>query len=361
MEQVGRFVTSRVQPWESVLDGGGPAASSALAGLRREAKEAGLWALPLPRSCGGQGWGLGEYFAVAEAEGASDHGPAALGSASLLDVRMLSAFGTGAVRERWVRALVSGEARGSYAMTEPGVAGSDPGAVRLRATRVAGGWVLSGRKWFVSGVREAAFTTVLAAGASLFVVPTDAPGFRVVRDLPVLGALGQVEVELDEVRVGEEALLGEVGQGLVIAGTRLALGRTLRCLRWVGQAERAYRLLCARAVSREVGGVPLGDRQLVRQHVFESALAVRSARALVHEAAALVAAGEDARIEIGLAKVAAARTLTRVVDSATQVYGAEGLTPTTPLPMLTRLARTARILDGADELHIDTTARRLLR
>lgn len=331
--------------------------------LHALAKSRGLWALPLPVEHGGGGLGLADYFALAEAEGRSDHGPAALGSAGLLDVRMLTAHATAPVRDRYVGALVAGAITGCYAMTEPEVAGSDPTSLLTRADPVTDGWLLSGRKWFTSGAAHAAYCTVLARapkGLSSFVVPTGSPGFRVVRELPVLGAAGQFEIALEDVLVPRENLLGDEGSGSAIAGSRLALGRTLRCLRWIGQAERAYELMCDRAATRRLGDGVLADRQLVQQHVFEALLAIRSARALTHQAADLVADGKRARVEIGLAKVAAARTLHQVVDSAIQVFGAEGLTPDTPLPMLARLGRTARILDGADELHVSATARAVL-
>ncbi|WP_434443769.1 acyl-CoA dehydrogenase family protein [Lentzea sp. E54] len=355
LEQVSAFVREHVQPGETVLDAGGDAARAELTRLQGLAKSAGLWALPLPRALGGGGLSLSEYFALAETEGGSDHGPAALGSSSLLDVRMFQRFARPGVLE-YLKPLVAGEITGSYAMTEPGVAGSDPAAVRTTAERSSGGWVLNGRKWFTTGAGNASYVTVLASG-SLFVVRD----FRVVREIPVLGAAGQFEIALEDVFVPDDHLLGDGGDGLTIAGTRLALGRTLRCLRWIGMAERAFELMCSRAVERQVRGSALADRQLVQQHVFDSLLAIRSARALSIAAADLVAADQDARTEIGLAKVAAARTLHQVTDAAIQVFGAEGLGPDTPLPMLARIARAARILDGADEMHVSDTARRVLR
>ncbi|MET9224205.1 acyl-CoA dehydrogenase family protein [Lentzea sp. NPDC003310] len=355
LAEVSAFVEREVWPAETVLDAGGGAAARELRRLRGLAKDAGLWALPLPRESGGGGLGLAEYFALAEREGSSDHGPAVLGSACLLDVRMFERFGRPAVRAL-VTPLVAGEISGCYAMTEPGVAGSDPAAARTTAVRTGGGWVLTGRKWFTSGAGNASYVTVLASG-SLFVVRD----FRVVREIPVLGAGGQFEIALDDVFVPDDHLIGHGGDGLAIAGTRLALGRTLRCLRWVGMAERAFDLMCVRANERQVRGSALADRQLVQQHVFESLLAIRSARALTVRAAELVAADADARTEIGLAKVAAARTLHQVADAAIQVFGAEGLGPGTPLPALARIGRAARILDGADEMHVSDTARRVLR
>jgi acyl-CoA dehydrogenase len=363
--EIAGFIRQYVQPAEAVLDAGGSDASRALLELQGKARAAGLWALPLPAELGGGGLDLRTYLDMAEAEGSSDHGPAALGSACLLDVRMITAHGSAAVRDRYLRPLVSGEISGSYAMTEPGVAGSAPTMIQTTAERVSGGWAVTGRKWFTSGAATATYVTVLARTGpqelSLLMVPTDQPGFRVVRDLPVLGAAGQFEVELTGALVPDDHVLGMPGDGLAIAGTRLALGRTLRCLRWVGQAQRAFELMCRRANERRIRTGPLGGQQLVQQLVFDSLLAIRSARALVGQAVDLVAAGRPAKTEIGLAKVAAARTLQQVTDAAIQVYGAEGLIPDTSLPMLARLGRAARILDGPDELHVSATARRILQ
>ncbi|WP_063049725.1 acyl-CoA dehydrogenase family protein [Nocardia arthritidis] len=370
-ERVEFFVTDRVMPQEPRLDAGGAVAAAARSELTEAARAAGLWALPLPTELGGQGLPFAEYVCLAEAEGASDHGPSVLGSASLLDVRMLQRHGGARVRETYLERLVSGELRAAYAMTEPDTPGTDPTLTATRATTAPdGSWIVSGRKWFVSGAGDADVITVLARtegraadreGLSLLLVPTDAPGFRLVRELPILGVGGQWEIAMDEVRLPKDHLIGERGRALPIAGQRLQLGRTLRCLRWLGQAQRAYDLMCARARTRRQSSGTLAERQLVQQHVFESLLAIRSTRPLVHKAAALLDAGHDARVESGLAKVAAARTLQQVVDSAVQVHGAAGLGPDTALPGLLRMGRTARLLDGPDEWHIASVAGSVLR
>ncbi|MEU6866269.1 acyl-CoA dehydrogenase family protein [Streptomyces sp. NPDC046876] len=370
-DRVDRFVRTRVVPYEPVLDAGGPAAAAALAELRDRAREEGLWALPLPAERGGGGLSFAAYAQLAEAEGASDHGPAALGSAPYLDVTMLERHATDRVREEYLAPLVAGTMRTCYAMTEPDAPGTDPLSTGTRAELLPdGSWRITGRKWFTSGAAAADLVTVLARtggrpgdreGLSLFLVPTGAPGFRVVRELPVLGAAGQYEIELDRVGVPGDHLIGAPGEALSVAGERLALGRTLRCLRWLGQARRAFDLMCARAAERHGSRGPLAEHQLVQQHVFDALLALRTTRPLVHEAVALIAAGQDARTEVGLAKVAAARMLQQVTDSAIQVHGAAGLGPDTPLPGLFRGGRAARILDGPDELHITSVARRVLR
>ncbi|MCB5164066.1 acyl-CoA dehydrogenase family protein [Streptomyces bambusae] len=372
------FVRDRVMPSEPLLDAGGAAAATALEGLRREARDRGLWALPLPAELGGQGMPLDLYAHVAEAEGASEHGPAALGSATLLDALMLHRHGTERVREQYVRPLVAGELKACYAMTEPDTPGTDPYLTATRAEPVGdrdggrddSGWRISGGKWFTSGAGDADLVTVLArtdgtaperGGLSLLLVPTSAPGFRVVRELPVLGAAGPYEIRFDGVQVAADHLLGERGAGLAVAAERLQLGRTLRCLRWLGQARRAYELMRERALARSGSRGALGEFQLVQRHLFESLLMLRTTRPLVHEAVARLAAGRDAHIEVGLAKVAAARTLQQVADAAIQVHGAAGLGPDTPLPALFRTGRAARILDGPDELHIAAVARRVLK
>jgi alkylation response protein AidB-like acyl-CoA dehydrogenase len=370
-KKVSAFVRDRVFPSEPDLDAGGATAAHLRERLRAEARASGLWALPLPAELGGGGLSLSAYATIAETEGASDHGPAALGSASLLDVTMLSRHGSARVGAEYLPRLVSGDLRTCYAMTEPDTPGTEPALTTTRAERgPGGGWRVTGRKWFVSNAGDANLVTVLArtggsagdrSGLSLLLVPTGSPGFRVVRELPILGATGQYEIEFDGVEVDEDHLVGDAGQALAVAGERLQLGRTLRALRWLGQAQRAFDLLCDRAVARQGARGPLADRELVRQHVFESLLALRTARPLVHEAMALVAGGQDAHVEVGLAKTAAARTLQAVADRAVQVFGAAGLGPDTPLPALFRTGRTARILDGPDEQHVSSVARRVLR
>ncbi|MEU4806149.1 acyl-CoA dehydrogenase family protein [Actinosynnema sp. NPDC023587] len=355
---VREFVDDVVVPAEADLDAG-------TLDLRDRARTAGLWALPLPAALGGGGLPLTDYLALAEDEGRSDHGPDVLGSSSLLTVRMLAAHADPGLRAEILAPLVSGTCRVAYAMTEPGVAGSDPTALRTTAERGPDGWwTVTGRKWYTTGAGRADVVLVVARTGddfSVVAVPTDRPGFRVERELDVLGVGGQHEIAFDRVRVPPTHLVGEPGRGLRLAGERLALGRTLRAARWVGQAQRCLDLLAARAGARVLGAGVLADRQLVQRLAFESELAVRSARLLTREAADLVAAGERAPVEVSLAKTAAARALGEAVDAAIQVHGAEGLGAASGLPRMLRVARSARILDGADEWHVATTGRRLLR
>ncbi len=368
---VRSFVVDQVYPVEPVLAAGGAAAAACLADLQQRARATGLWALPLPVALSGGGLELSRYAPIAEIEGSSDYGPTALGSDLLLDATMLDRHASGVIRERFLLPMVAGQARPSFGMTEPGVSGSDPRGLRTVAEPDGDGWVIRGRKWFTSGAADAAFTTVVCRtegesvpareAFSLLVVPTDTPGYRIVRDLPVLGARGgHYEIELDGVRVPGEHLLGSRGAGLAVAAQRLALGRTLRCLRWLGQTARAYNLLCDRLVHRHVSGGPLGDKQLMQQHAFDSHVDLSTARAMTRAAVECLVAGADPAVAVGTAKVVTARAFASVVDRAIQVHGAEGLTEDTPLARLHRTARSARILDGPDEVHVQAVARRLL-
>ncbi|GAB3484013.1 acyl-CoA dehydrogenase family protein [Amycolatopsis cihanbeyliensis] len=364
------FVDTRVIPAEDALEDGARAEETR-SRLRAAAKEAGLWALPLPAEPGAAGLPLADYLGLAEDEGRSDHGPEVLGSASLLNVRMLATHADPALREWILPGLVDGERHIAYAMTEPGVAGSDPHGLRTEARQgVDGGWTITGRKWFTSAAAHAEMVLVVARTEtesaprdcfSVLAVPTGATGFRIVRELDVLGVGGQYELEFDRVAVPATHLIGPRGGGLRLAGERLALGRTLRALRWVGQAQRAVERLAARLRERRLGADTLADRQLMQRLVFEAELQVRGARLLSEQAAGLVAAGQPSTVEVSMAKVAAARALSTAADSAVQAYGAEGLTAASGLPRLLRTARAARILDGAEELHISSGARRLLR
>ena len=367
---VDEFIRTHVLPAEPALHRGGPGAVPILRGLQELARRERLWGLPLPVEVGGSGLDLASYAPIAEAEGRSDYGPRVLGSDLLLDAIMLSRYGSAAVRDTYLRPMVAGAAVPSFAMTEPGVAGCDPTQLATQATREGQEWVITGRKWFTSRAASAAFTTVVCRtetgtrsrdAFSLIVVPTSAAGYDIVRDLPLLGGSpDQFDIDLRRVRVPADHLLGERGRGLAIVAERLALGRTLRCLRWLGQTGRAFDLLCQRMVDRRFRGGTLADQQLLHRDVFDSHADLAAARAATYAAVDAVANNGDVPVAVGTAKVVTARAYGNVVDRAIQIHGAQGLTDDTPLAMLHRTARAARILDGPDELHITTVARQLL-
>jgi alkylation response protein AidB-like acyl-CoA dehydrogenase len=369
-DAVHEFLTERVEPAEPVLYAGGAQAAAVLAELRADAKAAGLWALGHPRALGGGGMPFLDYVFVNEVQGRSEFGQVALGSLTLQDSIMLDRYASPALRAAYLEPLVRGEINPSFGMTEPDVASSDPTQLATTAVLDGGDWVINGRKWFTTGAGNAAYCTVMArtepeaaphAAFSMIIVPAGTPGFQIVRETPVLGMnAGHFEVAYDNVRVPQANLLGPRGAGFTIAQERLGPGRIFHAMRWLGQAQRAFDLMCHRLNRRVAFGEALARKQLMQQHVFESFAEIQSCRLLTLHAARKIDAGEQAREEIGTIKVVAARMLHNVIDRAVQVHGALGLTDDTPLSRMYRNARLGRIYDGPDEVHVHTVGRRLL-
>ena len=370
--RVRAFVDERVIPAEPVLDRHDDEAAALMRELQAEAKRDGLWALGLPREIGGGGLGFLPYCHVNEEIGRSEHAMLALGTHSAQDATMLHLFGTPEQKERWLRPLVEGEIYPSIGMTEPDAPGSDPTQVKTTAVLDGDEWVINGRKWFITGANVAAFTTVFCVTdpdapphrrCSLIIVPTDTPGYVIERVIPVLGEVGgaHCEIRLEDVRVPAENLLGERGRAFEIAQARLGPGRIYHCMRWLGQAQRAFDLMCERALERQVAGGRLADMQLIQGFIADSAAEIHAARLMTLDAAAKIDAGEDARVEISLIKFFGAKVLHDVIDRAIQVHGALGVSGDTPLEGMYRRARLARLYDGPDEIHRVSAARRILR
>jgi alkylation response protein AidB-like acyl-CoA dehydrogenase len=369
--RVRQFIEEKIYPVESQLDERGDASRALLRRLMDEAKAAGLWALGHPREIGGQGLPFLDYVYVNEVVGRSEHAMIALGTHSLQDSIMLNLHASPEWRDRYLAPLVAGEVFPSFAMTEPEVASSDPTQLQTRATLDGDHWVISGRKWFTTGANVAAYTTVMArtepeapphAAFSMIIVPTDTPGYTIVREVPVMGMYGgHCEVVYDNVRVPRRNLLGERGAGFLIAQQRLGPGRIFHCMRWLGQAQRAFDLMCERALGRVAFGSPLADKQQVQQMIFETAAEIQACRLLTLDAAHKIDQGDPARVEIGLIKVVGAQMLHHAIDRAIQVFGAKGVSADTPLERMYRHARFARIYDGPDEVHRVSVARLILR
>jgi alkylation response protein AidB-like acyl-CoA dehydrogenase len=370
-DRVLAFMVDHVEPAEPALHAGGDESAALLRDLQARAKADRLWALGHPTELGGGGMPFADYVFVNEVQGRSEYGQLALGTFTLQDSLMLHAHASPSQRERWLVPLVAAEIWPSFAMTEPAVASSDPTQLQTSAVLDGDEWVITGRKWFTTGANRAAYTTVMCrtepdapdhSAFSMIIVPTDAPGYEIVRETPVLGIRGgHCEVAYNDVRVPADHLLGERGRGFVIAQERLGPGRIFHAMRWLGQAQRAFDLLCARLVEREAFGGPLADKQLMQQHVFDSYAQIQACRLLTLHAADAVDRGGDARVEIGAVKVVGARMLHDVIDRAVQAYGAAGLTDDTPLSHMYRAARFARIYDGPDEVHITSVSRRILK
>ena len=369
--KVKDFIENEIYPKETELAKGTPESREMLGSLMQLAKDEKIWALGHPTDIGGGGMPFMEYVYVNEVIGRSSFAMVALGTHSLQDSIMLREFASPHWRDQYLEPLVQGEIFPSFGMTEPEVASSDPTQLQTTAILKDGVWRINGRKWFTTGAARAAYTTVMCRteleapshGAfSMIIVPTDNPGYKIVRETPVLGINGgHYEVEYDNIEVPEENLLGPRGQGFIIAQKRLGPGRIFHCMRWLGQAQRAFDLLCERMHERETFGTPLTKKQLLQKFVFDSACEIQASRHLTLDAAKRIDQGDDARIEIGLIKVVGAEMLHNVIDRAIQVHGAKGLTDDTPLSLMYRHAREARIYDGPDEVHIQSVARRILK
>ncbi len=372
--KVLEFVEQEVYPVENDLleNRVGERRGEIMRGLMQKAKDAGLWALGHPEEIGGGGLPFMDYVFINEVVGRSAAATVALGTHSLQDSIMLHRYANDEWREKYLAPLVAGGVFPSFGMTEPDVASSDPTQLKTRAELDGDEWVINGRKWFTSGAGTAAYTTAMVRtedentpdhqSFSMIVVPTDTPGYNIIRDVKVMGDYeGHYEVVYDNVRVPKENLLGPRGQGFKIAQDRLGPGRIFHCMRWLGQAQRAFDLMCERANSRVAFGKTLGEHQQIQKFVFDTAAEIQASRLLTLHAAQKIDEGGEARIEIGLIKVYGAQMLHNAIDRAIQVHGALGVTEDTPLERMYRHARSARIYDGADEVHIQTTGRRILR
>lgn len=367
-----QFLEAHIYPAEPILHGADKQRSEqCVRELALAAKQQGLWALGHPKAIGGGGMPFLDYVYLNEIIGRSEYAQRVFGTYSLQDSLMLHQYASAEQRERYLQPLVAGDICPSFAMTEPDIASSDPTQLQTRAVLEGGEWRIQGRKWFTTGADIAAYTTVMCRtepdapphkAFSMILVPTDNPGYRIIRDTPVLGiGGGHFEVAYDDLRVPENHLLGGRGEGFLIAQRRLGPGRIFHCMRWLGQAQRAFDLMCRRLHQREAFGGSLADKQLMQQHVFDSQAEIQSCRQMTLHAAQKIDQGDPARVEIGTIKVMGARMLHNVIDRALQVYGAAGLTDDTPLSRMYRHAREARIYDGPDEVHIQSVARQLLK
>jgi alkylation response protein AidB-like acyl-CoA dehydrogenase len=293
-------------------------------------------------------------------------------------MELLHAHGSDEQRARWLAPLAAGEIRSCFSMTEPDHPGSNPVWMGTRAARDGEEYVVTGRKWFTSSADGAAFAIVMAVTdpdapphrrASQIVVPLDAPGVRLVRNVPVMGHAGSdwashAELEYDHVRVPVTNRIGDEGAGFALAQERLGPGRIHHCMRWVGICERAFDLMCRRAATRELApGRPLGLNQSVQNWIAESRAEIDAARLYVMDVARAIDRDgpRAAREGISCIKFHVAGVLQRVLDRAVQAHGALGLTDDTPLAYWYRHERGARIYDGADEVHKSSVARQILK
>jgi acyl-CoA dehydrogenase len=376
-EQVRAFMEEHVYPNEQALFREDEQADALIRDLQGKAKEAGLWAPHLPPEAGGSGSGFIEYAYLNEEIGRSFIAQLLFGcqAPDAGNGEILHLFGTDEQKQRFLEPLVSGATRSFFGMTEPEVAGSDPTLLRGRAVRDGDEWVIDAHKWFSSGADGAGFGVVMVVTdpdadphgrASMILVPTDAPGYELVRRVSVMGHEGRgwgthCETRFTNVRVPVSNTLGEPGDGFRIAQKRLGPGRIHHVMRWLGQMQRAFELMCSYALERKAFGGPLAEKQTIQNWIAESAAEIQACRLMTLQAAHRLDDGDEARVEISLLKFHAARVLNDVIDRALQVHGGLGMTDDAPLAVMYRMARGARIYDGADEVHKMVVARRILR
>src|SRR3954452_16463796 len=371
-ERYRAFLDEHILPVEAELDGN----DALVEELRTRAKAEGLWAPHLPPEAGGTGSGFLTYAFLNEVIGRTMWAQLIFNcqAPDAGNAEILWMFGTDDQKERFLAPLVEGTARSFFSMTEPEVPGSDPTTLRTRAVRDGDEWVIDGHKWFSSGAEGAAFAIVMAATqpdpephgrATQIIVPADAEGVEIT-PVPIFGHRGHgwsthCDVTYTGVRVPVENALGEPGDGFRIAQKRLGPGRIHHVMRWLGQMQRAFELLCTRALEREAFGSRLADKQTIQNWIADSAADIHACRLMTLDAAHKIDAGDEARVEISVIKFYAARVLNEVIDRAIQVHGALGLTNDSPLSSMYVMARAARIYDGPDEVHRMVVARRILK
>ena len=382
LSDVRQFVREHIEPLESeFLSKPFRELLPVFAEKRRAVKAAGLWAPQLPVEYGGLGLRLTEFAQISEELGRTPIGHYLFNcqapDAGNMEVLMM--HGNQRQKAQFLLPLARGEIRSCFSMTEPEHAGSNPAWMSTTAVKDGDDYVINGHKWFTSSAEGAAFAIVMAVTdpeaaspykrASQIIVPTSTPGFRIVRNISVMGDEGSdyashAEVVYEDCRVPQANLLSVEGDGFGIAQERLGPGRIQHCMRWVGICERAFEMMCRRAARRELSpGVPLASRQSIQHWIAECRAEISAARLLVMDTADRIdrEGATAGREGISLIKFFVAGVLQRVLDRAIQVHGALGLTDDTVLAYWYRHERAARIYDGPDEVHKSVVARSILR
>jgi acyl-CoA dehydrogenase len=384
-DQVREFMHSEVLPNEEtyaqqVEESGDPFFHPPIMEeLKAKARAAGLWNLFLPDPDWGAGLTNLEYAPLAELMGWSVIGPEAFNcnAPDTGNMEVLAQYGNREQQEEWLVPLLAGEIRSCFSMTEPDVASSDATNIQSRIALDGDDYVINGRKWWTSGAgrdrcKISIFMGVTNPDAdphqrqSMILVPLDTPGITTVRNLSVFGYAhgeGHMEMTFEDVRVPRSNLLQSEGDGFRIAQGRLGPGRIHHCMRLIGSAERAVTLMARRAASRVAFGKELARQGVVQNWIAESRCEIEQARLLVLKAAWMMdtVGNKAAKAEIAMIKIVAPRMAQRVIDRAIQVFGGAGVCQDTPLPMAWAHARTLRLADGPDEVHLMSLARQELK
>lgn len=375
--RVRAFVDEHVIPNESrILEEDQLKKRDTLTALRERAKSEGLFVPHLPKEHGGLGLGIMGMCALFREMGRSPLGAACFNcdapDQGNMDLLLRSAKPS--VREKWLAPLVRAEITSGFAMTEPAPgAGADPTNLRTRAVKDGDSWVIDGHKWYTTGGGDASFLIVMARtgegreGATMFVVDRQAQGVEHVRDVPVMSppmlAHREAELRFHGVRVSEEAVLGNVGDGFRLAQTRLVPARLTHCMRWLGWADRALHMCREYVVTRESFGKTLAHHQMIQKKFADAAAGIHAGNLMTLHCASMLEQGLDkeARPYSSMAKNHVAKLLCQVLDDAIQMHGALGFSEDMPFSLWYRFARSARIADGPDEVHDVVVARDFLR
>lgn len=383
LQTIHEFFKTEVHPIEiKIINGNFRKSLPLLNELRKKVKEMGLWAPHVPKEYGGElGLSLLEFAEVSEALGRSPIGHYLFNcqAPDIGNMEILMEFGTEEQKKKYLLPLINGDIRSCFSMTEPEYAGSNPLYMDTTAVKEGSEYVINGHKWFTTAADGSAFAVVMAvtdskavnpyAKASQIIVPTDTPGFKILRNTPIMGHEGEdhhshSEIMYENVRVPLSSVLGKEGSGFAIAQARLGPGRIHHCMRWIGICERAFELMCQRAVARELSpGKPLATRQMIQDWIAECRAEINASRLLVIQTAAKIdkEGTYAARTDISVIKFYVSNVLHRVLDRAIQTHGALGITDYTPLAFWYRNERAARIYDGPDEVHKATVAKHVLR
>lgn len=348
--------------------------------LRGKAKSAGLWTPYLSEAEGGLSLTMAEFGQVSEVLGKTPFGHYVLNcqAPDIGNIELMHRFASDELKSKFLSPLIRGEVRSCFSMTEPEFAGSNPVNLGTTATIEGNDLVINGHKWFTTAADGAAFAIVMAVTdpnadayqkASMILVPTDTPGFELVRNISIMGEegggyLSHAEILYKDCRVPVTYMIGEPGSGFKLAQQRLGPGRIHHCMRWIGICERAFDMMCKRAADRELReGLRLGHQQTVQNWIAESRAEIDASRYMVLHAAKKIdeEGSKAARMEISTIKFYVADILMKVLDRAIQVHGALGITDDTLLSFWYRHERGARIYDGPDEVHKTSLAKHILK
>ena len=377
-QQTAEIVDKHIIPNENALRyGGGETRKKLYQDLQRRAKQAGLWAPHLPEEYGGMGIGFLKHAYMNEILAWSPFSSGIFGvqAPNAGNQKILLKYGTEEQKKKWLEPLIRGEIESCFSMTEPNQPGSNPYAIQTRAVRDGHEWVINGHKWFTSNARRANFAIVMCRTAEAdedrgvrdrmtqIIVPTDTPGFNIIRSVAVWGheTGDHCEIIYDDVRVPLENQLGSTGSGHRAAQDRLGAGRVFHCMNCIGQMWRAFDLMVKRSIEREVHGGKLETKQFIQGFIADSYMDIQAARLMTIHTAEVIDSGRDARTDISAIKVFVPAALERVADRAIQVHGALGVSSDTPLEGMYRGARTLRLADGPDEVHRIVIAKNILK